>query len=163
MIFSGLFNRRFRGFRIVDLAALAVLLALALASYAFKTFAEGVGADTASVESQIAQQERRIHLLRAEIAHLDDPNRIERLSSQYLGMQAVDPKQETSVDALPQVALKGAIPPVKPAAATVTAAVALPPPATLAAASAAAVQTPSAPPTTDDGATAQNADAGVNQ
>lgn len=111
MIVSEIFNRRFRGFRVIDLVALTVLLALALASYAFKTFAEGMGADTASVEQQIAQEDRRIRLLKAEIAHLDDPGRIERLSSQYLNMQAADPKQETTPEALPQVALR----PVNPA------------------------------------------------
>ncbi|MGH7025025.1 MAG: cell division protein FtsL [Caulobacteraceae bacterium] len=117
MILSGIFNRRFRGFRVVDLVALAVLLALALGSYAFKTFAQGVGADTTGVERQIAHEDQRIRLLKAEIAHLDDPDRIERLSTQYLGMQAVDPKQETTAEALPQVALKGALPqPAKPVA-----------------------------------------------
>ena len=110
MILFDIFRRRYRGFRVVDLVALAVLLVLALASYAFKTFAQGMGADTVGVEGQIAQEDQRIHLLRAEIAHLEDPGRIERLSSQYLGMQAVDPKQETTPEALPQVALEAAKP-----------------------------------------------------
>ena len=110
MIVSQIFNRRFRGFRVIDLVALGVLLALALASYAFKTFAEGMGADTVGVEQQIAQEDRRIRLLKAEIAHLDDPGRIERLSTQYLNMQAADPKQETTPQALPQVALKPVTP-----------------------------------------------------
>ena len=110
MIFSGIFNRRYRGFRVIDLSALAILLVLALASYAFKTLAQGMGADTAGVEQQIAQEDNRIHLLKAEIAHLDDPGRVERLSTQYLGLQAVDPKQETTAEALSQVALKGAAP-----------------------------------------------------
>jgi cell division protein FtsL len=110
MIFSGVFSRRYRGFRLVDLTALAVLLVVALASYALKTLAEGMGADTAGVESQIAQEDKRIRLLHAEIAHLEDPDRVERLSSQYLGLQAVDPKQETTAEALPQIALKGAKP-----------------------------------------------------
>ena len=109
MILS-VFSRRYRGFRVVDLVALALLLVLALASYAFKTLAQGMGADTAGVEEQIVQEDRRIHLLRAEIAHLEDPGRIERLSTQYLGMQAVDPKQETTPEALPQVALGGTKP-----------------------------------------------------
>ena len=113
MIFFDIFNRRYRGFRVVDLAALAVLLVLAMASYAFKTFASGMGADTVGVEDQIAQEDSRIHLLKAEIAHLDDPGRVERLSTQYLSLQAVDPKQETTVDALPQIALKGAQPDAK--------------------------------------------------
>ncbi|HEY1879564.1 MAG TPA: cell division protein [Caulobacteraceae bacterium] len=117
MIISDIFNRRFRGFRVIDLVALTVLLVLALASYAFKTFAEGMGANTADVETQIAQEDRRIRLLKAEIAHLDDPGRIERLSSQYLSLQAADPKQETTAEALPQVALKPITPaPPKPAA-----------------------------------------------
>jgi hypothetical protein len=106
------FTRRFRGFRGFDLVALAILLALALASYAFKTFAQGMGADTAGVEAQIAQEDRRIRLLRAEIAHLEDPDRIERLSTQYLGMQAVEPRQESTIEALPQIALAGP-PPAK--------------------------------------------------
>lgn len=105
MILSGLFNRRFRGFRVVELVALGVMLALALASYAFKTFAMNVDDDTANIETQISQEQTRIHLLRAEIAHLDDPDRIERLSTQYLGMQPVDPKQDATVAALPQIAL----------------------------------------------------------
>ncbi|HEY1414611.1 MAG TPA: cell division protein [Caulobacteraceae bacterium] len=117
MIISEIFNRRFRGFRVIDLVALTVLLVLALASYAFKTFAEGMGANTADVETQIAQEDRRIRLLKAEIAHLDDPGRIERLSSQYLSLQAADPKQETTAEALPQVALRPITPaPPKPAA-----------------------------------------------
>ena len=117
MIISEIFNRRFRGFRVIDLVALTVLLVLALASYAFKTFAEGMGADTAGVEQQITQEDRRIRLLKAEIAHLDDPGRVERLSSQYLNLQAADPKQETTAEALPQVALKPITPaPPKPAA-----------------------------------------------
>jgi hypothetical protein len=111
VILSEIFGRRFRGFRVIDLVALTVLLVLALASYAFKTFAEGMGADTVGVEQQIAQEDRRIRLLKAEIAHLDDPGRVERLSSQYLNMQAADPKQETTTEALPQVALK----PITPA------------------------------------------------
>ena len=110
MILSGVCSRRYRGFRVVDLVALAVLLVLALASYAFKTLAQGMGADTAGLESQIAEQDKRIRLLQAEIAHLEDPGRIERLSTQYLNMQAVDPKQETTAEALPQIALKGAKP-----------------------------------------------------
>jgi hypothetical protein len=118
VIISGIFNRRYRGFRVIDLVALTILLLLALTSYAFKTFAEGVGADTTGVEQQIAQEQRRIHLLKAEIAHLDDPGRIERLSTQYLSLAPVDPKQETTVEALPQIALKGATPatakPAKP-------------------------------------------------
>jgi cell division protein FtsL len=110
VILGGVFSRRLRGFRVVDLLALAVLLALALGSYAFKTFAGAQSADTAGVQSQIVQEQKRIRLLQAEIAHLEDPGRVERLATQYLGMTPVDPKQEITAEALPQVALRGARP-----------------------------------------------------
>ena len=45
-----------------------------------------------------------MRLLRAEIAHLEDPGRIERLSSQYLGLKPVDAKREASPEALGQIA-----------------------------------------------------------
>ena len=111
MIFSGVFTRRLRGFRVVDLVALAVLLTLALGSYAFKTFAGAETADTAGVQGQIVQEQKRIRLLQAEIAHLEDPRRIERLSTQYLGLQAVAPKQEIVADDLPRIAALRVPPP----------------------------------------------------
>ncbi len=108
MIFSGVFNQRYRGFRLIDLAALGLVLALALGSYVFTTLAGAEKADTAGVEVQIAQERTRIRLLRAELAHLEDPGRIERLSTQYLGMTPADPKHETTPEALAQVAVAGA-------------------------------------------------------
>jgi cell division protein FtsL len=104
---SGVFTRRYRGFRVVDLAALAVLLVLALVSYALKTLALSTGSDTAGVERQIAEEDRRVRLLQAEIAHLEAPDRLETLATQYLNMHAVDPKQDISVADLPRIAREG--------------------------------------------------------
>ena len=98
------FTRRFRGFRVVDLMALAVLLVLAFGVYAFKTLAGAQSADTVNVERQIVEEQKRVRLLDAEVAHLEDPARIERLSSQFLGLKAVDAQHETTEDALPQIA-----------------------------------------------------------
>ena len=103
MILSGVFTRRFRGFRVIDLLALSVVLVLALGSYVFTTLAGAQSADTAGVQGQIVQEQKRIRLLRADIAHLEGPGRIERLSTQYLGLAAVDPKHETTPEALAQV------------------------------------------------------------
>lgn len=103
MILSDAFTRRFRGFRVIDLLALALVLVLAVGSYVFTTLAGAQGADTAGVEGQIAQEAKRIRLLRAELAHLEDPGRIDRLSTQYLGMAPVDPKHETTPAALAQI------------------------------------------------------------
>jgi cell division protein FtsL len=101
------FARRVRGFRVVDLLALTLLLVLALGSYAFKTFAEAQSVDTADVQGQINQEQKRIRLLKAELAHLEGPDRIERLSTQYLALAPVDPKREITAEALPRLAAQG--------------------------------------------------------
>ncbi|MGI8839967.1 MAG: cell division protein FtsL [Caulobacteraceae bacterium] len=113
MILSGAFNRRFRGFRVIDLLALGVVLVLALGSYVFTTLAGAQSADTAGVQGQIDQEQTRVRLLQADLAHLEDPGRIERLSTQYLGLAAADPKHEITPDALAQAAKA---PAAKPAA-----------------------------------------------
>jgi cell division protein FtsL len=110
-----LLTRRVRGVRVLDLMAGAVLLVLALGSYAFKTMAEAQGADAADVQVQINQEERRIRLLRAEISHLEAPSRIEALSTQYLQMGAPDAKHEIVPADLPRIASEDATqtPPAK--------------------------------------------------
>jgi cell division protein FtsL len=110
MILADAFTTRLRGFRVIDLLALAVLLTLALGVYAFKTLAGAQSADTADLQRQIVLEQRRVRLLKAEIAHLDDPSRIERLSTQFLGMQPVDSKREATAAALPLVAASGGKP-----------------------------------------------------
>jgi len=104
------FTRRVRGFRMVDVLALTVLLSLAIGVYAFKIFAGRESSDTAAVQVLIVQEQRRIRLLDAEVAHLEDPGRIERLSGQYLGFKSVDVRRETTAEALPQIAVGGVKP-----------------------------------------------------
>ncbi len=98
------FTQRVRGVRVLDLMAGAVLLVLALGSYAFKTMAEAQGAGAADIQTQINQEERRIRLLKAEISHLEAPSRMEGLATQYLGMAAPDAKHEITAADLPRVA-----------------------------------------------------------
>jgi hypothetical protein len=109
----GFLTRRVRGFRILDIAAVSLIVTIAVGSYAFKTFASVEDADATGVESQILQEEKRIRLLKAEIARLEDPRRIETLSTQYLGMAAVDPSHDIAPAALPHIAANP--PPIKPA------------------------------------------------
>jgi cell division protein FtsL len=103
-----IFTRRFRGFRVIDIAAVLVILVTALASYAFKTSAGAEDADANSIESQILSEQKRIRLLNAEIARLDDPKRIETLSTQYLGMAAATGKQEIAATDLARIAAHAA-------------------------------------------------------
>jgi|SRR5580658_5260132 hypothetical protein len=96
----GVFTRRVRGFRVLDLAFLGLVPVLALSLYTFKTFAGRERSDIADVETQIRDEGRQVLLLRAQIAHLESPDRLEKLATQ-LGKQApVAAKQEVTPDAL---------------------------------------------------------------
>src|SRR5262249_38350519 len=81
MRLSTVVPHRVRGFRVVDLAALIVFLVLALTVYAFKTSAGAERRDIADVETQIRDETRDVRLLRAEVAHLESPDRLERLAT----------------------------------------------------------------------------------
>ena len=119
MSLSSLFDRRVRGFRVVELVCLGVLLALVLGVYMAKTFAGRERAQIAEVERQIVDEKARVRLLKAEVAFLEQPRRIEQLA---VGLQLapIKPERETTEDALIDVArhLSAAPSPVPPAAAT---------------------------------------------
>lgn len=93
------FERRLRGFRLVDLVALGLLLVLATGVYLAKAGAGREAARVAEVDDQIADEARKLRLLRAEVAHLETPARLERLSA-YVGLQPSQAKQEAPVEAL---------------------------------------------------------------
>ncbi|MEO6340266.1 MAG: cell division protein [Caulobacteraceae bacterium] len=101
--FNALFERRIRGFRVVDLAGCALLVTLVLGVYAAKTDAGEEGATISSVERQIGEEQRLLRLLRAELAHLEEPRRLERLSA-GIGLQPVAAARETPPDGLIEVA-----------------------------------------------------------
>jgi hypothetical protein len=105
MRLTGLFDQRVRGFRIVEIGGLGVLLVLVLAVYLSKAGAGGERADIDSVQVKILDEQTRIRLLQAEVANLEQPERLEALSSQYLGLQPVPAKHEVQADALPDLAL----------------------------------------------------------
>jgi len=109
-----LLTRRVRGFRLVDLIALGLLTALILGVYLAKTIAGRERTEIAKVERQIEMEKSRIRLLQAEVSHLEQPARIERLSEAYLGLAPVTFKREISTEALPYVAAKPIAPPAKP-------------------------------------------------
>jgi hypothetical protein len=110
MRLSGVLKQRIRGFRVVDVAALVVCLALALTVYAFKTSAGAERTDISDIETQIHDQSQQVRLLRAEIAHLESPDRLERLAGQYAGQAPVSAKQEVTPDALADVAARKSTP-----------------------------------------------------
>ncbi len=107
MSLSTLFSRRVRGVRLVNVWGAGLLLVLVIGLYLIKTFAGGERADIARTEMQIADEQKRIRLLQAEVAYLEQPGRIQRLSEQYLGLQPESGKQEAQVVNLDTIARGG--------------------------------------------------------
>ena len=101
------FTRRIRGFRLVDLVGMGLLVVIILGVYLAKTMAGRERAEIAKVERQIKIEKQRIRLLQAEVAHLEQPGRIERLAATYLKMETVGANREASVDQIIDVARAG--------------------------------------------------------
>ena len=109
--FTALFQTRYRGFRIIDLSALIFLILLVLGVYAFKAHAGGETAKIAEANVQITDEQRRIRILNADLAHLEQPARLEQLSGQYLGLAPVAAKHETTPESLMEIARQAEAPP----------------------------------------------------
>lgn len=100
----GFLNHRIRGFRTLNIVFGAALMVLAIGVNLAKTLAGRERNEIAQVESGIGDERERIHVLEAEVAHLEQPERLERLSRAYLSMAPLAAAQETTTEALPEVA-----------------------------------------------------------
>lgn len=101
------FTHRVRGFRLMDLIGIAVLVSVIFGVYLAKTIAGRERADIAKIERKIEAEKTRIRLLQAEVAHLEQPGRIERLSTSYLGMKPVTVTNEANLEQLADLARTG--------------------------------------------------------
>ncbi len=110
-----MFDRRFRGFRIVNFTAMAVLLMLMLGVYLAKTRASADSAAITRTEHQILAEQQTIHTLKAQVASLENSKQIEKMSVDYLKMAPVDAKHELTPDQLPALAGQSAAPAPQPA------------------------------------------------
>lgn len=103
MSLSGLFNRRVRGFRVVEVVGMGVLLTLVTGVYLAKTVAGRERNEIALIIREIEDEKARKRLLEAEVAHLEQPRRIEALAI-AMGLQPIAADRETTEDALVDVA-----------------------------------------------------------
>ena len=102
------FDWKVRGFRLVDVLGLGLLIVLAFGVYLAKTFAGRERSEIVQVERQIGAERQRVRLLEAEVAHLETPARIERLSADHLGMAPVVAAREIAPEALAEHAVEKA-------------------------------------------------------
>ena len=105
----GLFNRRVRGFRVVEVAGMGILLTLVTGVYLAKTFAGRERQQIGQIEQEIQDEAVRKRLLEAEVAHLEQPRRIEQLA-QMMQLKPIAPDHEITEDALIDVARRRELP-----------------------------------------------------
>lgn len=101
-----LLDHRTRGFRTINVVFCAMFAATAVTVLLAKAYAGREVRDIARTERSIGEENKRIRLLKAEVAHLEQPERLERLSRAYLAMAPVNVKQETTVDDLYAASLR---------------------------------------------------------
>jgi cell division protein FtsL len=115
MSLAFLFDKRIRGFRVVEIVAFSCLIVLVFVVYFSKARAGGETAEITDVDQQIADTQRRVRLLDAELAHLETPARIEELSQQYLGLAPISAKHETADSGLMEISRQASEPQPAPA------------------------------------------------
>jgi cell division protein FtsL len=102
---SALFERRVRGFRLVEVVGLGVFMVLALTVYLLKAGAGDDRLEIARINRQILAEQTNLRVLRAEVAHLEQPERLGHLAEGYLGLAPIRAAQEISPEVLSQVAI----------------------------------------------------------
>jgi hypothetical protein len=108
---AGLYNRRVRGFRVINFAAVILLVILMFGLYWAKTRASVDGAAIARIEHQIDGEKRDIRGLEARVAGLEQPDHIGPLSENYLHLAPAKTAQEITPDRLAEVVAHPSAPP----------------------------------------------------
>lgn len=109
-----LFDWKVRGVRWVEIIGVALVAVMIVSVYAAKAAAARESARIAELERDIRENGQRVRLLRAEVARLEQPARLESLSRQ-IGLAPVDVRRQAEEAQLPDL---------KPAPAAKTATVA---------------------------------------
>ncbi len=87
--------------RASHLTWLALTVAVGAGLYMLKYKVQDLEHDLVAKQVQIQRDRSAIRVLQAEWTYLNDPNRLRRLSEEYLGFQAASPQNVISLDALP--------------------------------------------------------------
>lgn len=98
-----LFDWKVRGVRWVEIIGLVLVAAMIFSVYLAKAAAASESARIASLERQITQNDQRVRLLRAEVARLEQPGRLEALS-RGAGLGPVDVHRQATEASLPELA-----------------------------------------------------------
>ena len=97
-----LYAWKIRGVRWVEIIGVMLVAAMVFSVYVAKAAAAREGARIAELEQQITENGQRVRLLRAEVARLERPNRLEALSRDA-GLGPVDVHRQATVASLPDL------------------------------------------------------------
>ena len=100
---AAVLGRSLRGLRLLEAFALVMLLVMILGNYLAKARAGRERGDITAVETQIADDQKRLRLLQAEVARLEEPGRLQRLA-QAAGLGPTAAKREATVEQLAPIA-----------------------------------------------------------
>lgn len=103
---SGLLNvfeQRVRGVRLVELVGIVLCLAMMFGLGWIKMREDADVKRLEALKREIAAETDQVQTLRAAVAHLEQPKRIEALASVYLGMKPVDSRHEANLDSLVEI------------------------------------------------------------
>jgi len=98
-----LFAWKIRGVRWVEIIGVLLVAAMVFSVYVAKAAAAREGARIADLERQITENGQRVRLLRAEVARLERPDRLETLS-RGAGLGPVDVHRHATEDRLASLA-----------------------------------------------------------
>ena len=94
-------SRRLTGFLL-----LMVGVGLMVALFYVKTHAQTARSEVRQLERQVAEEEKAIALLRAEIAYLESPDRLAGLAEDRLALVPTDPERIRGLDAIREIPLR---------------------------------------------------------
>lgn len=98
-----LYAWKIRGVRWVEIIGVLLVAAMVFSVYLAKAAAARESARISDLERQISDNGQRVRLLRAEVARLEQPNRLEALS-RGAGLGPVDVHRQATADNLPNLA-----------------------------------------------------------
>jgi hypothetical protein len=97
-----LFDWKVRGVRWIEIIGVALVAVMIVSVYAAKAAAARESSRIAQLEQDIRENGQRVRLLRAEVARLEQPARLENLSRQ-IGLAPVEVHRQAQEAQLPQL------------------------------------------------------------
>jgi len=87
--------------RITALVYMACFAALAMGLYLVKYSVQNIQREVEATRTELAQEKESLHLLKAEWAYLNRPDRLNRLANKHLSLVPLDSKRINDVNVLP--------------------------------------------------------------